>query len=213
MLTIKAEKREGKNTNIELRKKGIIPAIFYGPKEPNTPIKINESEFMKVYSDAGESAVITLNDGTTDHEALIHDVQFDAVSGRPIHADFYIIEKGKKVEVAVPLNFVGESLAEKQLGGVLVKVMHELEIEALPKDLPHEIEVDISSLIDFESQIHVKDIKIPSGVEIKAEPDEVVALVQEHKEEVIEESAPDLSSIEVEKKGKEEEESEVDAKS
>lgn len=205
MLTIKAEKREGKNTNVELRKQGIIPAVFYGPKESNTPIKINESDFMKIYENAGESTVINLNDGSTDHEALIHDVQFDAVTGRPIHADFYIIEKGKKVEVSVPLSFIGEAPAEEQLGGVLVKVMHELDIEAMPKDLPHEIEVDISSLVNFETQILVKDLKIPAGVEVKAEPDEVVALVQEHKEEVIEETTPDLDSIEVEQKGKGEE--------
>jgi len=205
MLKINAEIRDGKSNNIELRKSGFVPAVFYGPKQKSTAIKIKETEFMKIYSDAGESSVITLADGSEDHEALIHDVQFDAVSGKPIHADFYVIEKGKKVSVAVPLKFVGESLAEKTLGGVLVKVMYEIEIEAMPKDLPHEIEIDISSLVDFEAQIQVKDIKIPNGVEIKAEPEEVVALVQEHKEEKIDEApAVDLASIEVEKKGKEE---------
>jgi large subunit ribosomal protein L25 len=103
------------------------------------------------------------------------------------------------------LEFIGESAAVKG-GGVLVKVMHEISIEAMPKDLPSEIKVDISSLVDYESQIKASDLILPAGVELKIEADEVIALVQEPKEEVIEESAPiDLSSIEVEKKGKAEE--------
>ncbi len=206
MLTIKAEIRGGNENSAQLRESGFIPAVFYGPKQDSTSIKLKEVEFMKVYKEAGESAIITLNDGSEDHETLIHDVQFDAISHRPIHADFYVIEKGKKVEVAVPLEFVGQAPAEKTLGGVLVKVAHEIEIKAMPKDLPHAIEVDISSLVDFESQIHASDIKLPAGVELVTDAEEVIALVQEHKEEVIDDTAAtvDLSSIEVEKKGKEE---------
>jgi large subunit ribosomal protein L25 len=152
---------------------------------------------------------VFLNDGKDEHETLIQDVQFDPVSERPIHADFYVVEKGKKVNVNIPLSFIGVSPAEKTLGGVLIKVMHELEIEAMPKDLPHELEVDISSLTDFDSQIHAKDIKLPNGVELLTEPEEVVALVQAAKEEDLT-SAPesvDMSSVEVEQKGKTEEES------
>lgn len=210
MLTIKAEIRDGKENSAELRKVGVIPAVFYGPKQTSTSVKIKEVDFMKAYTEAGESSVVILDDGTEQHEALIHDVQFDAVSSRPVHADFYVIEKGKKVEVSVPLEFVGQSPAEKTLGGVLVKVAHEIEIKAMPKDLPASVEVDISSLVDFESQIHASDIKLPAGVELVTDAEEVIALVQEHKEEVIEDvaAAADLSSIEVEKKGKEETEGE-----
>jgi len=205
MLKCNVEIREGKLNNIELRKQGIVPGVFYGPKEKSTPIKIKEGELLKLYNQAGESSIVILNDGKEEHESLIHDIQFDAVTGKPIHVDFYIIEKGKKVEVSVPLKFIGEAPAEKTLGGVLVKVMYEFEIEAMPKDLPHEIEVDISSLVDFDTQIHVKDIKLPAGVVAKADPEEVVALVQAHKEEKLDEPATiDISSIEVEKKGKEE---------
>ncbi len=210
MLTIKAEIRDGKENSVQLRENGLIPAVFYGPKQTSTSVKIKEGDFIKAYNEAGESSVIILDDGAEQHEALIHDVQFDAVSSRPVHADFYVIEKGKKVEVSVPLEFVGQSPAEKTLGGVLVKVAHEIEIKAMPKDLPASIEVDISSLVDFESQIHASDIKLPAGVELVTDAEEVIALVQEHKEEVIEDvaAAVDLSSIEVEKKGKEEGEGE-----
>jgi len=214
MLTIKAEIRDGKENSAELRKAGIIPAVFYGPKQTSTSVKIKEGDFIKAYAEAGESSVLILDDGTEQHEALIHDVQFDAVSSRPVHVDFYVIEKGKKVEVAVPLEFIGQAPAEKTLGGVLVKVAHEIEIKALAKDLPHNIEVDVSSLVDFDSQIHASDIKLPAGVELVTDAEEVIVLVQAHKEEVIEDVAAtvDLSSIEVEKKGKEEVEGAEEAK-
>ncbi len=207
MIELQVEKRESKENSVVLRKSGYIPAVFYGPKEKSTPIKVREGSFISLYENAGESAIVGLKLGSDEHEALIHDVQFDVVSGRPIHADFYIIEKGKKIEVSIPLNFVGESAAEKNLGGVLVKVIHELDIMAMPKDLPAEIDVDISSLVDFNSKIKTGDIKLPAGVELNIDPAEVVALVQEPKEEVEEAPAPvDLDSIEVAAKGKKDEE-------
>ena len=120
----------------------------------------------------------------------------------PRHADFYAIEKGAKVEVAVPLSFIGESPAVKA-GANLVKVMHELEIEAEAADLPHEIEVDISTLENIGDQIHVSDIKLPKGVVAQVEGDEVVALTQEVEVEPEEPTGgPDMDSIEVEQKGK-----------
>ncbi len=203
--------------NIETRKKpvsqvraeGSIPAVFYGPKAASTPISIKESDFMKAWRQAGESTVVTLTGGDEEHDTLIHDVIRDAVTEKVQHVDFYVIEKGKKVEVAVPLEFIGESPAVKNLSGILIKVMHEVEIEALPKDLPHAIEVDISSLVDFDSQIKVSDIKFPSGVLAKADAEEVVAIVTAPKEEVEEDTATtiDMSAIEVsDQKGKKEEE-------
>ena len=151
--------------------------------------------------EAGESSVIEL-DGVGDaKEALIHEVDFHPVSGDLRHADFYIIEKGKKVTVKIPLEFIGESPAVKELNGMLVKVMHELEIEVLPKDLPQLIEVNISKLKAFESRILVSDISLPSEAIALAPADEVIALVSEAVEEIEEETeAPDLSEIEVEKK-------------
>ena len=210
MHTLEAIKRDKKDSLEKIRKEGFIPAVFYGPKEESTPIKIKSIDFQKAYDAAGESTVVTLKEGGNEHETLIHDIDFDPVKGFPRHADFYVIEKGKKVEVSVPLEFVNESPGEKA-GGILVKVLHEIDIEASPKDLPSEIEVDISVLTDIGSQIHVRDLKIPSGVELKSDLDETVALIQEAKEEVEEETeAPDLSSIEVEGEKKPEEEQEAE---
>lgn len=206
MTTLKAEPRDLSTKLGDIRKAGIIPAVFYGKKEPSTPISIKMVDFLKVWKEAGESSVISLEIGKEIVECLIHDVDFDPVLDTPRHVDFYVFEKGHKVEVEVPLEFEGVSLAIKDLGGTLVKVLYDLKIEAMPKDLPHNIVVDISALIDFDSQITVKDIKLPAGVTVLESEDEVVALVSRPREEKEEEVvAPiDLEAIEVEKKGKEE---------
>lgn len=208
MTTINATKRDVKTDLSKLREEGKLPAVFYGPKEESTPITVGAIEFLKVWREAGESSVVTLKEGEDEHEVLIQEVDVDAITGFARHADFYVIEKGKKVDVATPLEFVGESPAEKA-GDILIKVMHELEITAAPSKLPHEIEVDISSLVKVGDQIHAKDIKLPEGVELNVEPDEVVVLIQEAKEESEEESvAPDLDSIVVEGEKKPEEDAE-----
>lgn len=204
MLTLKAELRDLHTEPEAVRKAGNIPAVFYGKKEASTPISIRQIDFLKVWKEAGESSVVTLSTPDGEKDSLIQDVDLDPVSGTPRHADFYVFEKGHKVEVAIPLEFVGVSPAVKDLGGTLVQVVHELEIEAMPKDLPHRIDVDISSLIAFGDQILAKDLSLPAGVELKVDADEVIATVSAPREEK-EESAPiDLSAIEVEKKGKEE---------
>jgi large subunit ribosomal protein L25 len=185
-----------------------MPGVFYGHKESSTPISIKEVEFLKVWKEAGESSVISLAGDGIDHEALIHDIDLDPVSGKVRHADFYVIEKGKKVKVNIPLDFVGVAPAVKDLAGILVKVVYELEIEAMPKDLPHDVKVDISSLATFESQILAKDIALPAGVTLVTKEDEVVASVAQAVEEKEEVVPIDLSSIEVEKKGKAETEGE-----
>lgn len=210
MLTLKADARDTKTNTQALRKAGHIPAVFYGKKEASTPITLKQTEFAKVWKEAGESTVVTIETPNGSKDSLIHEVKLDPVSGIPTHADFYVFEAGHKVEVALPIEFAGVSPAVKDLGGTLVKVLHELEIEAVPKDLPHNIVIDISTLVAFGDQILAKDIQLPKGVELKVNPDEVIVLVAAPREEKEEEVAPmDLSAIEVEKKGKEEAEGEA----
>ncbi|MDB5259083.1 MAG: ribosomal rRNA E-loop binding protein Ctc/L25/TL5, large subunit ribosomal protein [Candidatus Taylorbacteria bacterium] len=204
MLTLTTEKRDTKADLTKVRASGKMPAVFYGPKEASTSITVSQTEFAKVWKKAGESAVIILKDGSNEHEALIHEVDVHPVSGAPRHADFYVIEKGKKVKVHIPIVFNGVAPAVKDFGGILVKVLREVEIEAAPKDLPHELAVDLSTLVEMTSTITVKDIKLPAGVTLVAAPDEIVASVAVAKEEVEEvATAVDMSAIEVEKKGKE----------
>ena len=183
-----------------------MPVIVYGSKEESKPFFVNAKAFKKVLKEAGESTVVTLKTGTTSKDVLIHDVAYHPVSDEPLHADLFIIDKDKKLTVSIPLIFEGVAPAIKELGGLLVKVLHELEVEALPKDLPHDIKVDITSLKDLESQITIADLKIPAGVEATAGLESVVAAisVSEEEEEGVKPEATDLESIEVEKKGKEE---------
>ncbi|MEI6304772.1 MAG: 50S ribosomal protein L25 [Candidatus Taylorbacteria bacterium] len=212
MLTLNVEKRDMKVTPEAIRKNGSIPAVFYGPKEASTPIIINAKDFTKTWRKAGQSSVIILKEGNTEHEVLIHDIDVHPLSGDARHADFYVIEKGKKVKVSVKLVYEGVSPAVKDKGAILVKVRREVEVEAAPRDLPHEIKVDISKLVEFTDVIKAKDLNISSGVELKIGADEVIASISEAKEEVEEKPAAiDMSAIEVEAKGKEVKEGEAGA--
>jgi len=193
-----------------LRKEGSIPAVFYGAGQSTTSISVPIVEFKKIWRDAGESSAVKVEAGSNTIDVLIHEVQVDPITDEPIHVDFLAIDMKKKIKVKVPLEFTGISNAVKTAIGNLVKVLHEIEIEALPADLPHNLAVDISKLETLEDTVVVSDIKLPAGVVAITNATDVVAsiVVQvEEKEEVV---APvDLSAIEVEKKGKKEEEGEA----
>lgn len=203
MLSLDFIKREkGEN------KEDMLKAVYYGAKEKATPIFVNATDFMKVYREAGQSSIISLNGEGKKIQALAQDVSYEPVKYIPIHADFYIVEKGAKIDTKVPLEFIGISEGVKTHGGRLAKVMHELHIEADAAHLPHSLEVDLSLLDTEESVILVKDIKLPTGVKLyHVDQDEVVASTSIAKEEDL--SAPvegDISNIEVAEKGKKEEE-------
>ncbi|MBP9771641.1 MAG: 50S ribosomal protein L25 [Candidatus Pacebacteria bacterium] len=208
MTNLTIEQRDAKASLDVLRAAGKIPAVFYGPKEEAMPIAVDAKEFGKVFKEAGESTVVTLSGIGDEKDSMIHEVDYNPVTGGIVHVDFYVIEKGKKVRTHVPLEFIGEAPAVKSLGGTLMKVLHEVEIEAMPKNLPHGIDVDISVLATFDDHIAVKDLRIPDGVEILNNADDTVASVAQPREEEVEEPvvAIDMESIEVEKKGKQEEE-------
>ncbi len=206
MPILKAKKREETGKKLfDLRKGGFLPAIYYGLGKKSTPVTIELRDFQKVLKQAGETSTVTLETPEGTIETLIHDVQMDPVRNIPIHADFLAIDVNKVVNVEIPLEFIGTSEAVKG-GGILVKVMHEIEVEALPKDLPQKITVDISILVNTDSVILVKDLKLPNGVKVTAKDDEIVASVAVAKEEKEEIEPADLTKIEVEKKGKKEEE-------
>jgi large subunit ribosomal protein L25 len=207
MLTLDAQIREKSEDLNLLRKGGKMPAVFYGKKNAPTPITIAQKDFMKIWKVAGESGVVSIKTDKGSVDTLIKEVSFNPVTDLPVHADFYVFEKGKKIELDVPLEFIGVSPAVKDLGASLVKVLHEIKISADPQHIPHDIKVDISTLIDFDSQILAGDLSLPTGVDLIELPTEVVAATARPREEKEEETAPvDLSTIEVEKKGKKEEE-------
>lgn len=208
MITLNATLRDVKVNPKMIRRGGSIPAVFYGPGKPSTSISVTKIAFDKAYKEAGESAIITLKVGADSVDALIHDVELDPVIGEPIHADFYIVSKDQKIEVDIPLEFVGIAPAEK-LGGVVTKIMHEVRIESLPGKIPQHLVVDLTKLVAMDSHITVGDLLLGDGVRALLPLTEVIVSVASQREEEEEVSVPiDMSAIEVEKKGKKEEEGE-----
>jgi large subunit ribosomal protein L25 len=177
-ISLTATKRTVKGKPVQkLRKAGKIPAVLYGHKVESSDLEINEREFAKVFKQAGESTLVNLTFEGQVRPVLIHDVQNHYLNGQPIHVDFYAVNMTEKLKAKIPLHFTGESAAVKTLGGSFVRNYTEVEVECLPADLPHSIEVDISALTTFEDAIHVSDLKVSDKVQILSPAEEVVATV------------------------------------
>jgi large subunit ribosomal protein L25 len=211
MNKLTAIKRSKTEKLADMRRNGMVPAVVYGARVENTMISVPSVLFGKILKEAGETSTISLEiteekDSSLSKkvDVLIHEVQKDPIKGFPIHIDFLAVDMNKPIEIAVPLEFEGIAPADKNGLGVLVKALYEVEIRALPKDIPHSLSVDLSTLNTLEDQIQVKNIKLPPKIEMLTNEDEVVALVTPAEEEAETETV-DVSSIEVEKKGKKEE--------
>tara|TARA_B100000378_G_scaffold132540_1_gene107089 strand:+ start:531 stop:1187 length:657 start_codon:yes stop_codon:yes gene_type:complete len=213
-MKLQAQKREAGVKLDQLRSSGSIPAVFYGKEEASTPISVNGSEFTRLYKEAGHSTIIDLAvEGESEtKDILIGDIQTDPVTDEVLHVDLYVVTRGEAMETTVELEFVGEApIAEE--GAVIMRTMHEIDLRTMPRDLPSSIVVDLSTLTEIGQSIHVKDLNVPAGVEFLAEPDEIVATAAAQREEAEEDEDEesgeiDMSAIEVEKKGKAEEEGE-----
>lgn len=165
-----------------IRRDGAIPAVVYGPGVASRSVQVDERTFLKVLSQAGETSLVTLTvDDGQEHTVLVREIQHHPITNTIMHVDFYQVRLDEVIEADVPLKFVGESSAIKDLGGVLVHPLDEISLKALPQDLPREIEVNLSALDSFEKVIHVSDLQVPPGVTLLHKPDDVVALIQEPK--------------------------------
>lgn len=178
MLELKAEPRTllGKKVK-SLRQTGFIPAILYGHGKKPTAVAVAAKDFDKIFKAAGETTLLSLSLDNAKHNVFIHDTERDPLSGRIVHIDFFEVKMDEKIKTKVPFVFIGESPAVKADSGVLVRAKQEVEIEALPQDLPKEIVVDISTLKTFEDKIHIKDLALGSGIKILANPEETIVLV------------------------------------
>jgi len=177
-LELKAEKREDVGKKLEaLREKGIVPAVVYGSGHKPVSVQVNYEEFRKIFEQSGESTLVKLKIGNEVKNVLINEIAKDPMSGKFIHVDFYQVRMDQIIKAEVPLVFAGEAPAIKNLEGVLIKNMNHVEVEALPKDLPHEIKIDISVLDSFEKNIRIKDLVLPTGVKIDLDPEEVIVSV------------------------------------
>jgi large subunit ribosomal protein L25 len=211
-LTLTAQPRTVVGKKVKtLRKEGIVPGNIFGKDFKSTAIQISEKDFRKIFKEAGETGIVEVKVKDQTYPALIHKVQKDPLSNKQIHVDFHKINLKEKIDTHVPVKMVGESQAEKSGLVLILQTLSELEIESLPTDIPHEIEVDISNLQEVGQTIHVKDLKIDRDkVEVINEPEAVVISVQtaEMKEEKVEEA---VSPAEVEATGEKGEEAEEGA--
>jgi len=204
ILSARIRKTLGKKVKI-LRKKGRLPAVIYGPEIKTAPLEIDEKQFEKVYKEAGESSLISLEIKDKKALVLIHDVKRHPLTEKPIHVDFYQPRLEEEVEATVPIIFEGETPAIKNLGGTLVKNISEVEVKALPQNLPHEIRINIQDLKTFEDKILIKDLVIPEGVKILKDPQEIVVSispperVEEELVKPIEEKVEEVEKVEEKK--------------
>lgn len=167
-----------------LRRSGVIPTVLYGHNVPARALQVDAREFAKVYKQAGASTLVDLKVGdAAPIKVLVHEVTPHHLTLKPIHIDFYQVSMTEKLTAKIPLKFTGEAPAVKELGGVLVKNLQTVEVECLPHDLVHEIEVDISALKTFADHLTVASLKVPAGITLKDKPEEVIALVQAPKQE------------------------------
>jgi large subunit ribosomal protein L25 len=178
---LKVEKRKvsGRKVN-KLRQEGILPANIYGKKVKSQAVKLDLKSFLPVYQEVGETGVVELQlkGETKIRPVLIHNIQLDPVSDRPLHADFYQVSLKEKVTTEIPIELVGESLAVKDKIGVLIQPLMEVEVEALPTDLPDKFEVNIGQLEKIDDVFTVADLKTPTGVKILTEIKEILAKIE-----------------------------------
>lgn len=213
MITLSAKIRKDLRRKVkDLRKKGILPAVLYGPTIKGAQnLELDAKTFEKVYNEAGESSLINLEiDAGKKLPVIIHDIQKDPLTGEFIHVDFYQPNLDEEMVAKVPIVFEGNSRAVKELEGTLVKNISEVEVKALPHKLPKEIKVDIGKLENFDDHILIRDLILPEGVKLLKDPEEIVALVtppekvEEELAKPIEEKVEDVEKVEEEKKEVEE---------
>ena len=198
-LSVQTREILGKKTK-SLRKQGFIPAELYGHGLENQHLSVPAKEFGKVFKKAGESTLIKLKvESGKEFNVLIHDIIKNALTDEISHIDFYSVKMDEKIRARVPLEFIGESLAVKEKGGVLIKSMHEIEVESLPADLPHHLIADISRLMEIGDSLSVVNLEVPVKVKIMVNPETVIASVIEPvKEEEIEKGPASVEEVKVE---------------
>jgi|SRR5581483_5352217 len=186
-----------------LRREGLVPAELYGHGIPNVHLSVPVKELAKALKEAGMTTVVTLVLNAQKTPALINRVSRNYMTNEIEHVDFYQVRMDEKLTAKVPLEFVGEAPAIKAFGAVLNKSMAEIEVEALPQDLPHGLTVDLSVLDELNKSVYVRDIAVPKGVKVLVDMETAVATATAPVEEEVA-AAPvvDVSEVKVESEEK-----------
>ena len=172
-----------KNEKLE---KDFIPAVLYGKDIESRSIKLKRIDFERVFNAAGESNLIEINENGNAVKALVKDMQRDVLKHTFTHVDFLQINMKEKIHAEIPLHFIGDSKAIKELSGSLMREVNEIEVECLPGDLVDHIDVDISVLLTFDDVIRVNDLKLPATLKLMRLTNDVVAVVAIPKAQVVE---------------------------
>lgn len=180
-IPLSAQKRTVLGRKVKtLRRDGIIPAHVFGHKVKTIHVQVKASDFGKVFEKAGETGIIDLAVDGEKKPVLVRNIQTHPVSDIPLHVDFYQVNLSEKVAVKVPIEIIGESPAVEKKIGLLLTPLSEVEVEALPADLPENIAVDISGFENISDEIKVKDLKVDtSKIRILVDPEQIVAQVGE----------------------------------
>lgn len=163
---------------VRARKEGKIPAVVYGNKVAPQMVWVDFLTFAKVHAVAGESSIISLSLPKGKKSVIVQELEHDAMSNRVSHIDFFEVSMDQELEARIPLEFINESPAVREMGGILVKTLEEVEVTCLPKDLPHAITIDLSILKDFSTHVQVKDLVLPKGVKILTDELTTIVLVE-----------------------------------
>lgn len=177
--TLKAEERKIVGRKVKtLRKQGFIPANLYGKKIKSVSLQIKNSDFQKIWKEAGETTLIDILVGEKIHPVLIHNAQIHPTTQDFIHVDFHEVSLTEKTTARIPVEITGESPAVSQGLGALIQPLSEIEVEALPADLPENFTIDISKLEQVDSQITVGEIAVNAEkIKILIDPSEIVVKV------------------------------------
>lgn len=193
-VTLNAQKRTVVGRKVKkLRKDGLIPANIYGKKVKSVAVQVLVKEFSGVFSKVGETGLVELMLEGKTHPVLIHNVAFHPVTSSPLHIDFFQVDLHEKVQTRVPLSFVGAAPVVKDKLGVLLHILSEVEITALPTDLPEKLEVDISGLAVVGDTLKVSDLKVSDKIKILSDVNleviKVAPLVSKEAEQMAKEEA------------------------
>lgn len=195
ILKFTAEKRDIVGRKVKkLRKEGKVPANIFGKGVESTSVFVDLKSFLTLFKEAGETRVVELSLGGKSVPVLIHNIQKDPIDGNILHIDFYQVNLKQKVTTQVPLEFVGESPAEKQGLGTIVKHVDEVEIESLPTDIPEYFEIDLNELVNVGDQRTISDLKYDKEkIEILDDPEKIIVKVEELRAEEVEEPVVEVT--------------------
>jgi large subunit ribosomal protein L25 len=173
-----------------LVREGKVPAIVYGHNTEPTPILLDRLEFQKVFVKSGRTHLVDLSIEGRTEKVLVREIQTHPRRLGPIHVDFYQVNLQEKIEVEVPVHLVGESAAVKRGDADILQPMHSVRIEVLPSEIPEAFEVDLTPLEEIESELRVSELKVPKGVTILDDPEDLVVKIVHKRELKVEEEVP-----------------------